>query len=75
MELRERILHSRFTTKEHGHGLGLSLVRRVVGEAGGRLLFRDRDGGGTVFAAELPLVDPTTGRVAPPERAASLPPS
>lgn len=35
-------------------GLGLSLARQIVIDAGGRLWYEDRDGGGACFIIELP---------------------
>ncbi|MEZ0471255.1 hybrid sensor histidine kinase/response regulator [Luteimonas salinilitoris] len=35
-------------------GLGLSLARQIIGEAGGRLWYEDREGGGARFVVELP---------------------
>lgn len=35
-------------------GLGLSLARQIVANAGGRLWYEDRDGGGACFVIELP---------------------
>lgn len=35
-------------------GLGLSLARRIMADAGGQLWYEDRDGGGACFIIELP---------------------
>ncbi len=35
-------------------GLGLSLARQIIGNAGGHLWYEDRDGGGARFVIELP---------------------
>ena len=35
-------------------GLGLSLARQIVSDAGGQLWYEDRDGGGACFVVELP---------------------
>ena len=35
-------------------GLGLSLARQIVSNAGGQLFYEDRDGGGACFVIELP---------------------
>ena len=35
-------------------GLGLSLARQIVSNAGGQLLYEDREGGGACFVVELP---------------------
>lgn len=38
-------------------GLGLSLAKQIVANAGGQLWYEDRDGGGSVFVIELPAAD------------------
>lgn len=35
-------------------GLGLSLARQIIAEAGGQLWYEDREGGGACFVIELP---------------------
>jgi two-component system sensor histidine kinase/response regulator len=35
-------------------GLGLSLARQIIGNAGGQLWYQDRDGGGACFVLSLP---------------------
>ena len=35
-------------------GLGLSLAKQIIAEAGGQLWYEDRDGGGACFVIELP---------------------
>ena len=42
------------TTKAEGMGLGLSLCRSVVEQHGGQLRHRPREGGGSIFAFDLP---------------------
>jgi signal transduction histidine kinase len=54
-ESQSRLFESFFTTKPHGVGLGLSIVRTVVGAHGGRVHATPRDGGGSVFTVWLPL--------------------
>ncbi|AEJ19338.1 two-component system sensor histidine kinase NtrB [Gracilinema caldarium] len=53
--LRERVYDLFYTTKTTGSGLGLSISRRYVELAGGRLFHQNREGGGTTFIVELPL--------------------
>lgn len=50
-----RVFDPDFTTKPHGTGTGLAVVARVAREAGGRVHFTGREGGGTVFVLTLPL--------------------
>lgn len=41
-------------------GLGLSLAKQIIGNAGGQLWYEDREGGGARFVIELPeAADPT----------------
>jgi len=42
-----------FTTKSDGLGLGLSISRGIAEDFGGSLAYRERPGGGAVFAMEL----------------------
>ncbi|MFQ5512562.1 MAG: ATP-binding protein [Candidatus Krumholzibacteriia bacterium] len=44
-----------FTTKEHGSGLGMSIVRNIVHEHGGRLDIHSAAGSGTSVTIDLPL--------------------
>lgn len=53
--LMERIWDPQYSTKEHGHGLGLYVVRTIVGELGGAIGARSGPSGGTTFEVQLPL--------------------
>ena len=55
-EAGERIFEPFFTTKPVGRGLGLGLAisRDIVHDFGGKLLARNRNGGGAEFTIELP---------------------
>jgi len=44
-----------FTTKSHGHGVGLALAHRVITEHGGTLSATSSPPGGAVFTVRLPL--------------------
>jgi nitrogen fixation/metabolism regulation signal transduction histidine kinase len=54
-ELQKKMFTPNFTTKSSGMGLGLSIVKRYVEHAGGRIWFESRAGIGTVFHLEFPL--------------------
>jgi len=58
-EAQERMFESFFTTKPHGVGLGLSIVRTVVRAHGGRVSAAAREGGGSVFTVWLPQAGAT----------------
>jgi two-component system, NtrC family, sensor histidine kinase HydH len=53
--LRERIFEPFFTTKDVGTGLGLSLAKRYVEEAGGEIEVRNAAPHGAEFVVRLPL--------------------
>lgn len=54
-ELRERIFKPYFTTKKHGTGLGLFVIRKIVEAHGGRIDVVSH--GGTTFRITLPTAD------------------
>jgi PAS domain S-box-containing protein len=56
-ENKERIFEPFFTTKKNGTGLGLAIARGVFHGHQGEIFATDRLGGGTLFIAELPLLD------------------
>ncbi|MCC7509836.1 MAG: GHKL domain-containing protein [Planctomycetes bacterium] len=53
----DRMFRPYFTTKKHGTGMGLAMVRRIVEEHGGQITFESEAGKGTRFIILLP-VDP-----------------
>jgi signal transduction histidine kinase len=54
-EIRGKMFTPNFTTKSSGMGLGLSIVKRYVENAGGRIWFESESGKGTMFCVELPV--------------------
>jgi two-component system NtrC family sensor kinase len=66
---RERLFRPYFTTKKHGTGLGLFVIRRIVEAHGGEVGVVSEPGKGTTFTVELPTgghqVVRSSGRQAP----------
>lgn len=60
-EERGRIFQDFYTTKPEGSGLGLSIVRRLVGDLGGRIRVESEPGAGTRVTVELPAEDAPGG--------------
>jgi two-component system nitrogen regulation sensor histidine kinase NtrY len=67
-ELLEDIWNPDVTTKRHGTGLGLAMVRQTVAHHGGTVRAGNRPGGGATFEVRLPLTaagdDTHPGRLA-----------
>ena len=61
-----------FTTKTHGTGLGLSLVKQAVAELGGHLELKSEPGLGTRFTVTLPRVGTVSQRPAPTKRSSGV---
>jgi signal transduction histidine kinase len=61
-ELIPRIFTPNFTTKSSGMGLGLSIVKRYVEGAGGKIWFATEQGKGSVFTVEFPLLHAVEGQ-------------
>src|SRR2546425_2362859 len=59
-EVQERLFENFFTTKVHGQGLGMSVVRGIVRRLGGEIEIESRPGKGT----SISLVFPPAGLVA-----------
>jgi two-component system nitrogen regulation sensor histidine kinase NtrY len=55
-DLQKKLFTPNFTTKSSGMGLGLSIVKRYIESANGRIWFESVDDKGSVFYVELPLV-------------------
>jgi signal transduction histidine kinase len=57
-ELRERIFEPFVTARDTGVGLGLTFVKRVVHEHGGRIIATSGADGGACFEISLPVAHP-----------------
>jgi two-component system, NtrC family, nitrogen regulation sensor histidine kinase NtrY len=55
-DLRKKLFTPNFTTKSSGMGLGLSITKKYIENAGGRIWFESEDSRGSVFFVELPLM-------------------
>jgi len=53
-ELRDRIFHPFFTTKDGGSGVGLAKAQKVVIGHGGAIELASRPGQGATFRVRLP---------------------
>jgi len=51
----KRVFEPYFTTKKHGTGLGLALVRQTIHDHGGSVAVASEPGRGTAFTVTLPL--------------------
>ena len=54
LEQREQLFHPFFTTKPHGHGLGLAVTQNIIMEHGGQLTAQNQETGGAEFVIWLP---------------------
>lgn len=53
----DAIFNPFFTTKHQGIGVGLAISRSIVESHGGELRYEERDGGGSTFIIELPILE------------------
>jgi signal transduction histidine kinase len=71
IELKSRIFDAFFSTRDHGMGLGLALVRRMVEEQSGMILESGQPGKGADFEIYVPLAE--SGDTVPPAASKQLP--
>ncbi|MCY1528227.1 Sensor protein TorS [compost metagenome] len=57
---------------QHGHGLGLAIVRRLAGQLGIEVALRSAPGKGSVFSFELPAARPGAAAVPAPAPSVAL---
>jgi two-component system sensor histidine kinase PilS (NtrC family) len=62
----DRIFEPFYTTKDHGTGLGLPMVARIVDDHGGSIRVESEPGRGSTFVVVLPVAAPDTWRIAAP---------
>jgi signal transduction histidine kinase len=55
-DLQKKLFTPNFTTKSSGMGLGLSIVKKYIETANGRIWFKSEADKGSVFYVELPLM-------------------
>ncbi|MEM9830727.1 MAG: ATP-binding protein [Bacteroidota bacterium] len=55
-EIQNKVFLPNFSTKYAGSGIGLAIARRGIEHVGGRITFDTKEGAGTTFLIELPLV-------------------
>ena len=60
-KLKPDIFNPYFTTKAKGMGLGLSMVKSIIENMGGRVSFMSEEGRGSTFVFTLPEGRPATG--------------
>jgi len=54
-EVREKIFHPFFTTKEKGTGLGLAVIHKIITDHNGTIELDSTPGGGSNFTIRLPI--------------------
>lgn len=55
-EIKETLFDPNFTTKSSGMGLGLSIVKRIIENLGGNIIFETELGKGSTFIINIPLL-------------------
>lgn len=53
----QKAFRDRFTTKEHGHGFGLTVMRKIIKNHGGSIAAQSEEGKGATITIKIPLVE------------------
>jgi signal transduction histidine kinase/CheY-like chemotaxis protein len=69
----QKAFRDRFTTKENGHGFGLTVIRKVIKNHGGSINLASQPGAGALITITVPIADPITAGSQALTPAASLP--
>jgi len=56
----KKAFRERFTTKEHGHGFGLTVCKKIIANHGGTIAVDSQEGAGTTIKITIPSVLPQT---------------
>ncbi len=56
----QKAFRDRFTTKEHGHGFGLTVIRKVIKNHGGSIVVDSQPNAGAKITITVPIADPTS---------------
>ena len=62
--MKSKIFMPNFTTKSSGTGLGLAMSKTIVEQAKGKIWFETKEGEGTIFYVELPVLRATLNATA-----------
>jgi signal transduction histidine kinase/CheY-like chemotaxis protein len=56
----KKAFRERFTTKQHGHGFGLTVCRKIIANHGGKVVVESQEGEGATIRITIPLAQPKT---------------
>jgi two-component system sensor histidine kinase HydH len=65
-EAREQLFDAFFTTRSHGMGIGLAVVKRILDDHGFAVEVDSSGGQGTTIRVRIPRFDGAEGRPSPP---------
>lgn len=74
-DARERLFDAFFTTRSHGMGIGLAVVKRIVDDHAFSIEVDSEPGGGTTFRVLMPKNDPASETESAPSLPRSEPPA